>query len=101
MPSNDDLIGTPMTGNVVMEAITPGKCAAIPAAAMMTLIPRLPAFLENSSTSTGVRCAERAFISNGISRSSSSLADYSMIGKSEVLPMMILTIGFIFVSDIC
>ena len=53
------------------------------------------AFLANSSTSAGVRCADKANISNGISHSSSSLAAFSMIGRSDVLPIIILTIGFI------
>ena len=43
----------------------------------------------------GVRCADKANISNGISHSSSSLAAFSMIGRSDVLPIIILTIGFI------
>ena len=30
-----DSIGTPITGNVVMEATIPGKCAAPPAPAMI------------------------------------------------------------------
>jgi hypothetical protein len=42
-----------------------------------------------------VRCAERAFISNGISISSKNLAAFSITGRSDVLPIMILTIGFI------
>ena len=38
----EDLMGTPITGNDVMEAVIPGRCAAPPAPAIMTLIP-LPA----------------------------------------------------------
>ena len=94
-PSIPDLMGTPITGSVVIEAITPGRCAAIPAAAMITFIPLERAFLANSSTSAGVRCADKANISNGISHSSSSLAAFSIIGRSDVLPIIILTIGFI------
>jgi hypothetical protein len=37
------LIGTPITGNVVCAAVTPGKCAAPPAAAIITLTPRFSA----------------------------------------------------------
>ena len=36
----DDLIGTPTTGSGVIEATIPGKCAAPPAPAIMTFIPR-------------------------------------------------------------
>ena len=35
----EDLIGTPITGKAVMEAVMPGKCAAPPAPAMITLMP--------------------------------------------------------------
>ena len=34
-----DFTGTPITGRVVIEATIPGKCAAPPAPAIMTLIP--------------------------------------------------------------
>ncbi len=36
----DDLIGTPMTGNVVKDATIPGKWAAPPAPAIITFNPR-------------------------------------------------------------
>src|SRR5215510_14868802 len=40
IPCNDvEGIGTPITGNVVCAAITPAKCAAPPAPAMMIKIP--------------------------------------------------------------
>ena len=55
IPSSDDFIGTPITGKVVEAAITPGRCAAIPAPAMITSIPRFCAFLAKDSTSAGVR----------------------------------------------
>ena len=34
-----DLIGTPITGTVVIDAIIPGRCAAPPAPAIITLTP--------------------------------------------------------------
>ena len=43
----------------------------------------------------GVLCADKALISNGIQNSSRIFAACSMMGRSEVLPMMILTFGFI------
>ena len=49
------LIGTPMTGNGVDAAITPGRAAAIPAAAMITFTPRSLAPLAKASTASGVR----------------------------------------------
>ena len=55
MPINVAEIGTPITGTVVDAAITPGKCAAMPAAAIITSMPRPAAPFANSSTSTGVR----------------------------------------------
>ena len=46
IPSMDDedLIGTPITGKGVNEATMPGKCAAPPAPAIITLIPLSSAF---------------------------------------------------------
>ena len=38
-----DSIGTPSTGKVVIEAVMPGRCAAPPAPAMITLMPRAAA----------------------------------------------------------
>ena len=41
MPFNAlDSTGTPSTGRRVIEAVMPGRCAAPPAPAMMTLSPR-------------------------------------------------------------
>ena len=92
-PSSMPLIGTPMTGSVVPAAITPGSAAAMPAPAMITRSPRPAASLAKVSTSRGVRCAERALISKGISISSRKRAAFSITGRSDVLPMMMLTIG--------
>jgi len=41
----DDLMGTPITGRVVIEATIPGRWAAPPAPAMMAEIPLRLAFL--------------------------------------------------------
>ena len=94
-PSSIPLMGTPMTGNVVLAAMTPGNAAAIPAAAIITLMPRPLAPRANVSTASGVRCAERAFTSKGICISSRNLHAFSITGRSLVLPMIMLTIGFI------
>ena len=59
MPSNDfKATGTPITGSVVKEATMPGKCAAPPAPAIITLIPLDDACCANSTISSGIRCAE-------------------------------------------
>ena len=50
--------GLATTGKVVFAAIAPARCAAIPAAAIITPKPFLRAFDENSLASSGVRCAE-------------------------------------------
>ena len=47
----------PITGNVVCEATTPAKCAAPPAAAIITLMPRAAAIVANWRTISGVRWA--------------------------------------------
>ena len=90
----EPLIGMPMTGSVVLAAMTPGNAAAMPAPAMMTFRPLPAASLANFSTSAGVRWAERAFISNGTCMSLRKAAAFSITGRSEVLPMIMLTIGF-------
>ena len=38
--SVDERTGTPMTGSTVLAAVIPGRCAAPPAPAMMTWMPR-------------------------------------------------------------
>ena len=48
-------MGTPNTGKIVCAAITPARCAAPPAAAMITSTPREAAVLENSAAKLGVR----------------------------------------------
>ena len=68
--------GTPITGNDVIDAITPGRCAAIPAPAIITFNPFVSAFFVNFSTSSGVRCADKAFISKEISISSKKAAAF-------------------------
>ena len=56
-------IGTPITGSVVFAAMTPARCAAAPAAAMISFSPRLAAVVEYSCARAGVRCAESTSIS--------------------------------------
>ena len=87
------LIGTPITGKDVLAAITPGNAAAIPAPAIITLMPRAFAPLAKCSTASGVRWAERAFTSKGTCMSLRNCMAFSMTGRSLVLPMMILTNG--------
>lgn len=59
IPSNVlPLTGTPITGSGVLAAIMPGRWAAPPAAAMMTLKPFAAADSAKSSILRGVRCAD-------------------------------------------
>src|SRR5262245_60088969 len=51
-------IGTPKTGRGVIDAVIPGRWAAPPAPAIITLNPFLRALLANSYSRLGVRCAE-------------------------------------------
>ena len=95
-PSSIPLMGTPITGSVVLAAITPGSAAAMPAAAMITFTPRSLAPFANCSTASGVRCADSAFTSKGICISFKNLQAFSITGRSLVLPMIILTCGVIF-----
>jgi hypothetical protein len=50
--------GTPNTGSVVKAAVMPGRCAAPPAPAMMTLKPAAFAPLAKATMRSGVRWAE-------------------------------------------
>ena len=51
-------IGMPITGRMVCEAITPARCAAAPAPAIIILMPRPAAEAANFVVRSGVRCAE-------------------------------------------
>ena len=96
MPSSTlPFMGTPITGRVVLAAITPGSAAAMPAPAMITFMPRPLASWANCSTASGVRWADSAFTSKGTCISSSSLQAFSITGRSLVLPMIMLTNGVI------
>ena len=48
-------MGTAMTGSGVNAATTPPRCAALPAAAMITLMPRSAAVSAHSCTTAGLR----------------------------------------------
>ena len=53
-----DFTGTPITGKGDKEATIPGKCAAPPAPAIITLIPLSWAVLLYSNNFSGVLCAD-------------------------------------------
>src|ERR1019366_6075271 len=86
-------MGTPMTANVVNAAVTPGRCAAPPAAAMMTRRPRSCALPAYCSKSFGVRCAEMTFASLAMPNCAHTSAAAFIVGQSESLPMRIPTKG--------
>mmetsp|Transcript_23676 Transcript_23676/g.51961 ORF Transcript_23676/g.51961 Transcript_23676/m.51961 type:complete len:220 (+) Transcript_23676:1116-1775(+) len=85
------LTGTPTTGRGVMAATIPGKWAAPPAPAMMTLIPRWCAVLAYSIMRSGVRCADTTVSSRGTPNSSSTWAAAFMVARSLSEPMMMPT----------
>src|SRR6185312_1309628 len=90
-------IGTPNTGSGVIAAVIPGKCAAPPAPAMMTLTPALRAPWANSNSRAGVRCAETISASWPILSALSVSAACFIVAQSDWLPMMIAT-GFAAIS---
>ena len=55
---HEESMGIPMTGRVVSEATTPGKCAAHPAAAIITSMPLSSTSLIYAVTNSGVLCAD-------------------------------------------
>ena len=73
--------------------MTPGRAAAMPAAAIITLMPLSSAERAKTSTSSGVRWADNAFTSKGICCSFRKARAFSMTGRSLVLPMITLTMG--------
>src|SRR5262245_23466148 len=92
MPSSTfNGIGTPMTGNGDTAARTPGRCAAPPAPAMITPIPRSAADRPYASVSSGIRCADETSASKPTSNSLHASAAACMIGQSESDPMTIPT----------
>ena len=58
-----DLIGTPITGKWVFDAVIPGRCAAPPAPAMITSKPLDSAVSANSCNKSGVLCADTILVS--------------------------------------
>ena len=85
------LIGRPMTGSVVYAARTPPRCAALPAAAMMTPKPRSAADFAKASAAAGVRCAEMTCASNGTPNFLSCEMAPCTTGRSLSEPMMTAT----------
>ena len=60
-PSIAPLQGTPMTGITVCEAITPGRCAARPAPAIITSQPSASISLKVSSNFSGTLWADKTY----------------------------------------
>ena len=56
-------IGTPITGRVMWAATVPARCAAPPAAAMITPMSDFRALIANSRTTSGLRCADMTCVS--------------------------------------
>ncbi len=82
-----------MTGFVVNDATTPGRCAAMPAPAMKTAAPSRSACVMSSCVRSGLRCAEETFISYGTPNSSSALQACAITSASESLPRRMQTHG--------
>ena len=76
-----------MTGSVTCEASTPARCAAPPAAAMITRMPDRSAPRANAAASSGVRCAEITRTSLGTFSLFSSATVSFITGQSESLPI--------------
>ena len=85
--------GTPITGSGVEAAIMPGRCAAPPAAAMITLNPFATAEEANSVIRRGVRWAEVMVTWKGIPRVVRSSSPGFRTGRSESDPIVTATSG--------
>ena len=84
-------IGTPSTGRVVLAAITPARCAAPPAPAIIHTSPRISAFSAYSIAASGVRCADNTRFSYPTPNSSSTSAAFFIVSQSDLLPITIPT----------
>mmetsp|Transcript_16295 Transcript_16295/g.35982 ORF Transcript_16295/g.35982 Transcript_16295/m.35982 type:complete len:253 (+) Transcript_16295:3-761(+) len=93
--SVDVLIGTPTTGRGVMAATMPGRCAAPPAPAIMTWMPRPAAEREYVMSFSGVRWAETMSTSWGIPNSFRIFTASLIVGRSLWDPMITPTRGFV------
>src|SRR2546426_9582335 len=83
--------GTPMTGTPVCDATRPGRCAAPPAPAMITSMPRPAAAHAYSAIAVGVRCADTTLHSCGTPKRVSISSASFIVSQSDLLPMMTLT----------
>jgi len=66
----------------------PGKCAAPPAPAMITLKPAALAPLAKANSRSGVRWAETMRFSDATPSAASVSAAWRMVSQSDWLPMM-------------
>ena len=90
-PSAVVSMGTPKTGSAVSAAVMPGKWAAPPAPAMMTLKPAALAPFAKETSRSGVRCAETIRAAKPILSVSRRAAAWRIVSKSDSLPMIIAT----------
>ena len=90
-PSDVVCIGIPITGIGKIAAHIPGRCAAIPAPAIITLNPFSSALLAYSKNTSGSLCAEIIVISYEIPNCSRMSAAFAITGISESLPITIPT----------
>src|SRR3982074_129437 len=95
-----DSMGTPNTGSSVSDAVMPGRCAAPPAPAMMTLKPAALAPLAKATSRSGVRCADTIRFSLLTPSAASVSAAWRMVSQSDWLPMMMATAAVI-LSQFC
>src|SRR6267378_797676 len=93
-PWSFDWIGTPSTGTTVCAAITPAKCAAPPAPAIITRSPRSPALRANSAVASGVRWAESTRDSLGTPSSLRVSTAWRIVSQSDLLPITTATKDF-------
>src|SRR5476651_2457238 len=95
--SIDDCTGTPSTGRWVLAAHMPGRCAAPPAPAMITSMPRDSASSAYWNSKSGVRWAETTFTSYGMPSFSSISAVWLRVDQSDLEPMITPTSALIVV----
>lgn len=88
--------GTPIIGRGVLPAREPARCAAIPAAAIMTLMPFALALSAKSAAISGVRWAEMILTMGSMPKSFSWSTQLCIVGRSLSEPITTATVDFLF-----
>ena len=86
--------GTPIIGRAVLAARAPAKCAAIPAAAIITFMPFSAALSAKSAAASGVRWADIMRTTGSMPKPFNWSIQLCITGRSLSEPMTTATVEF-------